>query len=411
MRKPKGDTEILYTTLGVEKKATQGEIKKAYRVLARKYHPDRPNGDAEKFKAVQNAYDCLGDPEKRKAYDATGDPNADPNMLPNGRRKRKGKPTTFELEVPLEQFYNGATRRIRVTKTVICGGCSGRGGQGVTSCPPCRGRGVRIIDRHIGHNMVQRMQMECDRCGGKGEVIPDGQRCQQCRASGLKKETKVIAVQITRGMRHKEKIVFNEEGDQHPDVTPGDVIVVLKQVAHKTFKRTPDGCHLMVTRQISLLEALTGFQFVVDHLDGRKLLISSDENMVYNDNVTQAIREEGMPVMGGSTHGHLYITLKINMPRALSAQQKQALKQSGLLGATRVLPEVVEAQAQHQRNAEMDTTEDDGDSKEVSQVTLEKVDMEAEKEAYKKLLRETHSQYDSDDEDAHEGQQVGCRTQ
>lgn len=124
-RKPKGDTTVLYKQLGVEKTATQGEIKKAYRKLARVHHPDR-GGDPEEFKKVQNAYDCLSDPDKRKAYDVTGDPNADPRMVA-GRRKRKGKNTMFELEVPLEQFYNGHTRRIRVTKTVICSKCDGAG--------------------------------------------------------------------------------------------------------------------------------------------------------------------------------------------------------------------------------------------------------------------------------------------
>jgi DnaJ family protein A protein 2 len=258
--------------------------------------------------------------------------------------------------------------------------------------------------------MVQRMQMECDRCGGKGEVIPDGQRCNGCRATGLKKETKVITVEITRGMKHNEKIVFNEEGDQRPDEVPGDVIVVLKAQEHKTFTRTPDGCHLYVKRSVSLLEALTGFEFVVTHLDGRTLIVQSNPNVIYSDNDVHAIKEEGMPILGGSQHGHLYITIRVEMPRRLTQAQKAQLKNSGLLGAVRTSHDVKAAQA---RLASQDTSTmtDEDESKQVQSVTLEQVDLEAEKAAYKELLREHHSQYDEDEEDEMEGQQVGCRAQ
>jgi DnaJ-class molecular chaperone len=251
-----GDNTILYKQLGLDSKASQEDIKREYRKLARKWHPDRNGGNDEKFKEIQNAYDVLSNEEKRKAYDATGDPNADPNTI-QGMRKRKGKSTQFELEVPLEQFYTGATRKIRVTKTVICEGCQGKGGTNVVACQPCRGRGVRIVDRQIGPSMIQRMQMECDRCSGKGEIIPPGSQCTVCRGQCLKKETKVLSVEIMRGMKHNEKIVFSEEGDQHPEVTAGDVVVVLKQQDHATFTRSPDGCHLTFKKCITLLEALT----------------------------------------------------------------------------------------------------------------------------------------------------------
>jgi len=402
----KKDSSVLYKTLGVEQKATAVEIKKAYRNLARKHHPDR-GGDAEIFKKIQSAYDVLSDAGKRKAYDATGDPNADPNMI-QGRRKRKGKSTQFELEVPIQQFYKGATRRIRVTKTVICSGCDGKGGTNVATCPPCRGRGVRVVDRQLGPGMIQRMQMECDRCGGKGEVIPESSKCGVCRATGLKKETKVLSVDIQRGMKHNEKIVFNEEGDQHPDVISGDVIVLLKQQDHPVFTRTPDGCHIHVNQKISLLEALTGFQFTINHLDNRTLVVSSEEGVIYKDQDVKAIKEEGMPLAGGSSFGHLYITLKVTMPTTVDAKTSAALKT--LLGPVRVRPAV--QQALDIKN-NMDTSTADEDQLEIHEVTIENVNVEAEKAAYKRLLKQSHSQYDSDDEDERGGgpEQVGCRTQ
>jgi len=411
-QRPQGDKEALYRELGLDSKANADTIKKAYRNLAKKHHPDR-GGDADKFKKIQNAYDVLSDEEKKRAYDATGDPNADPNMLSNGRRKRKGKPTEFELEVPMEQYFTGATRRIKVTKTVICEACSGRGGASVVRCPGCQGRGAKIVDRQIGHNMIQRMQMECDRCNGKGEIIPDGSKCIPCRATGMKKESKVLAVEILKGMKHGEKIVFNEEGDQHPDFTPGDIIVKLRQVEHATFKRF-ETCHLQMEKKISLLEALTGFQFTITHLDGRTLLVTSDPNTIYRDGEFRAIREEGFPLRDAHTpiNGHLYIKLLVEMPRSLDASTKTQLKT--LLGPVRRRPSVDAAIARKNAAPQvMETDEEEKKSQIVQDVQLEAVDIEQETASYKKLMEELGRAHEQDsDEEGHAGPgNVACRAQ
>lgn len=391
-RKPKGDTTKLYKTLGVETKASQVEIRKAYRKLARQHHPDR-GGDAEKFKEVQNAYDVLNDEGKRKAYDATGDPNADPRSV-RGVRKRKGASTKFELEVPLEQFYNGHTRRIKVTKNVVCDTCDGQGGSGVTGCTTCRGRGIRVIDRQIGPGMIQRMQVECNTCDGKGTVIPRGQRCTACRAAGIKKSSSVLSVHIERGMKHGEKITFSEEGDQHPDTTPGDVIVILKKKRHHFFTRDATGCHLVVQKKISLVEALTGFSFIVEHLDGRQLQISSRPGQVYKTGSIEALRDEGMPLRGDyMTRGHMYIELEVVYPTSLTSAQQAQLK--SILGGTSASPMPI-----------------DHDGKEIENVSLESVDLAAEKRAYEKILADTGSMYDDDEDDEMGGgQQMQCRQQ
>jgi len=390
MRKPKGDTTVLYKQLGVDTKATEKEIRKAYRKLAIKHHPDR-GGDVDEFKKIQNAYDVLSDPQKRKAYDMTGDPDADPNMI-RGVRKRKGRNTMFELSVPLEQFYIGASRKIRVTKTVICGSCEGAGGTGVTTCTLCRGRGARIVDRRIGPGMVQRMQMQCNRCDGKGEVIPQGNRCRQCSGEGTKKEGKVLEVHIGKGMKHGEKVVFSEEGDQHPDVTPGDVIVVLKKKAHPVFKRTPDGCHLILKKKITLLEALTGFQFKITHLDGRVLQVSSEPDTIYKSGDIKAIREAGMPLRGDvMTYGHLYIELEVEFPKTLSKKKKTQLRKC--LGAP----------AKPEGDGDGETMDD------AEEHVLEEVDIAAERAAYQKLMEDNPSQLDEDEDDG--PQEVACRTQ
>lgn len=386
-RKPKGDTSVLYAKLGItDQKADLKEIRKAYRKLARQHHPDR-GGDPEKFKDIQNAYDVLSDPEKRKAYDATGDPDADPRMV-NGRPKRKGKSTVFDLRVPMEQFYTGHTRKIKVTKTVICTICSGEGGTGVETCSLCRGRGARVVDRPIGPNMIQRMQVQCNKCDGKGQTIPRGGQCRPCNATGTKQEQKVLEVFISRGMKHGDKVTFSEEGDQHPDLVPGDVVVVLKAAPHAVFTRTPEGCHLILQKNITLLEALTGFQFNVTHLDGRVLTVSSEANTVYKSGDVKAVREAGFPLRGDSTFGHLYIKLNVVYPRNLSNRHQQMLKKT--FGTPRRVTETTE----------MET------------LSLEVVDRAAEKARYREMLQETHTQYEEDSDDEPRGGGIhGCHQQ
>jgi len=392
-QRPRGDTTALYRDLEIQDtKCNQAAIRKAYRALARKHHPDR-GGDPEKFKKIQNAYDVLSDEAKRQAYDATGDPNGDPRALARAR-KRKGKTTKFELEVPMEQFYNGHTRKIRVTKTVICSACEGAGGSGVAICSTCSGRGARIITRQIGPGMIQRMQVECNTCEGKGQVIPRGRRCNSCSATGLTKASTILSVHIEKGMKHGDKVTFPEEGDQHPDTTPGDVVVILKKRAHPLFKRTSDGCHLEIEKKLSLVEALTGFDFKIQHLDGRVIRVQSREGAIYKSGDVEALRDEGMPIRGDpGTRGHLYVVFQVVFPTHIDTKQAAVLRQ--ILGDGKAVP---------RRTTETAVDEE---------VVLEDVDMEAEKAAYRKLMAEHHSQYDEDDDDGRRGggQEVQCRTQ
>lgn len=390
----KGDSTKLYKELGLETKATADEIKRAYRKLARKWHPDRPNGNIEKFKAVQNAYDVLSDPAKKKAYDLTGDPNADPRTMAR-YQKRKGKTTKFELEVPLEQFYNGHTRRIRVTKTVICAECDGEGGEGKAVCHTCRGRGVRIVDRQIGRGMIQRMQMECNVCDGNGWTIPASGLCQACSGVGMKKASSILSVHVEKGMKHGAKITFSGEGDQRPDTRPGDVVVILRRSRrkHPTFSRTPDGCHLIYEKKISLIEALTGFKFYITHLDDRVLEVKSRPNAIYKTGDIEAIKDEGMPLRGDvTTRGHLYVKFTVVYPTNLTQAQQQTLVQ--LLGPKNV-------------PAAPDVEEDL-----IENHNLVDVDIEQEKREYAKMLKENPNMYDEDEDDGRGGGEgIPCRTQ
>merc|ERR1712023_531535 len=271
------DTTKLYKVLGVEKNATGSEIKKAYRKLAVKHHPDK-GGDPDTFKEISKAYDILGDEEKRTQYDqfgeegvgqggAGGDAGDIFDMMFNGgggrrgggNRQKKGKDEVHPLEVSLEDLYNGKVRKLSVTRQVIDRSVE------VKTCQECDGSGVVIQMIRMGP-MVQQTQSACSSCNGKGVT---------CKKKRVKE---VLEVPVQKGAPSGHKITFQEKSDEHPGITPGDVIFVLNEQPHKVFKRK--GADLYIEKTISLVEALCGFEMEVQQLDGRTLIVKSPPGSV-----------------------------------------------------------------------------------------------------------------------------------
>lgn len=398
------DTDAFYNTLGVNKEASQNDIKKAYRKKAMRHHPDK-GGDAELFKGITRAYEVLSDPKKREVYDKYGEKGLerggdgggmDPSDIfsffggggGGGRRgPRKGKDVLFRLKVSLEDLYNGANKKLRLTKQVICKGCSGKGGKGVMKCPACKGRGVRVIIRQIGPGMIQQMQAQCDDCKGEGEIIPPGQRCGECRGEKTVKVKKTLEVHVDKGMRDGQKVVFRGESDESPGIQPGDVVVVLEQAEHEHFVRKSQ--HLFYKKKITLLQSLTGFTHYIEHLDGRVLRIESDENTVYEPNCVKCIRDEGM--YSGTNQflrGNLYIEYEVVFPdMPLTGNAKKQLM--------KFLP-----------NGKQETTDVEED--EIETVILSNVDMNIERQRWQEEARGRGEAYDEDESG---GQQTSCRAQ
>lgn len=265
------DTTKFYKLLGVEKNASTAEIKKAYRKLAITLHPDKPGGDAEKFKEVTRAYEVLSDDDKRKKYDRFGeegmeDGGGDPSDIfesffggggrrgGGGRKRQKTKDVSQPLKVTLEQLYNGQTKKMAITRQVI------DKKKGVQECSECGGRGVRVEVVRMGP-MIQQMQSACGACGGQGKSFK------------TKSDREVLEVHIQKGSPDNHKVVFREMADEHPDADTGDVNFILKEQPHELFKRR--GADLFIEKKISLVEALCGFEIEVTHLDGRKLKIKT----------------------------------------------------------------------------------------------------------------------------------------
>lgn len=341
---PRGpvDNEGLYKTLGVPKTATEEEIKKAYKKLALKNHPDK-GGDPEKFKEISAAAEILCDAEKRKLYDQYGmeglegqggSSNADDifSMFFGGGRRRdagpqKGEDIVHPIKASLEDLYNGKTTRLAINRNKLCEECEGRGGKegAEKHCSGCNGRGIKVQLRQLGPGMVQQIQSSCNDCKGSGKVMDEKDKCKSCKGKKVYKDRKVLEVAIEKGMKNGQKIKFAGEADELPGTIPGDVIFVVQEKEHDIFKRK--GNDLVCTINIELTEALCGFTKTVTHLDNRVLKIESPAGKVIKPDSVHMIDGEGMPYHGNPfTKGRLFVIFKVNFPTTLQLQTVNSLK-------------------------------------------------------------------------------------
>lgn len=326
-----------YNILGVEVNATEDEIKRAYRKLALKYHPDKNKEPSaqEKFKEVSMAYECLSDPDKRKMYDQYGKDSAgmeggiDPNDIFasffGGSARTRGEPKPkdimHELPVPLETFYTGKTVKLAITRDRLCSKCGGSGSKisnASAKCKDCSGRGVRMVTRQLAPGFIQQMQVTCPTCQGKGTSIREEDKCDACKGRQTVTEKKIFDVVIEKGMHQGDNVTFRGEGTQIPDVRlAGDIIVIFAQKPHPLFTRK--GNHLIISHTISLAEALTGFAMNITHLDKRELSLVSPNGFIVDPYKLYSVPREGMPVprTGGVERGNLVIKFTVVFPRSL----------------------------------------------------------------------------------------------
>lgn len=328
----------LYELLGVTPNASDTEIKKAYRKLAKEYHPDKNPTEGEKFKEISFAYEVLSDTRKREIYDRQGikglQGGADAQMATDDlfsqlfggglfgmgmegtrRRKQRGEDTVYPLKVTLEDLYNGKTSKLNLNKTVICKTCDGFGGKpgSVSRCSACQGRGTKVSYRMLGPGMVQHMQSACTDCNGEGEILNERDRCKVCKGKKIVHETKRLEVHVDKGMQDGQKIYFRGDGNQQPGVEPGDVIIILQQILHEKFQR--EGPDLFMPHKVTLTEALCGFCMVVKHLDGRDILVRHPPGEVIEHGSVKGIVHEGMPIYKNPfERGNLYIKFTVTFP-------------------------------------------------------------------------------------------------
>jgi molecular chaperone DnaJ len=340
-----------YNVLGVDKKASQDDIKKAYRKLARQYHPDRNPGDKsaeERFKEVQAAYDTVGDPEKRKEYDAGGgifgglggsggfDPGSFrqnfggfgdilSDLFGGGGGGRGGRPQPqrgrdLETEVSLsfEQAMQGGQVPITVPVNSTCKTCRGTGARPGTTpavCPRCQGRGV-ISEG--GGNLFS-ISQPCPQCSGTGTIIPDP--CPTCHGSGQTREIKRYRVNIPAGVRDGSRVRLAGKGESGlRGGPPGDLYVITRVTESPVFKRKGD--NLEVEVPVTVVEAIRGADIEVPTLNGRKKIRVAPGTQ---HGTIQRLRGEGPPKLSGKGRGDIHYRLSVDVPSSLSKEQQAAV--------------------------------------------------------------------------------------
>jgi molecular chaperone DnaJ len=346
----------LYDTLGVSKSASADEIKKAYRKLARQYHPDRNPGDAaaeERFKEIQTAYDVLSDDDKRRSYDRFGQTNGrvgGPGQNVNfdfgdfnigdlgdlfggifggggaragGTRARRqpvrGTDVEVDVQLSFEDSLRGADVKVPVELTVSCRECGGTGAQPGTApviCPECNGRGVKAESQGLFA-----LSQPCPRCRGNGTVIE--QPCPHCRGTGRERRIKTYTVKIKPGVKDGTKIRLKGKGEAGEDGGPaGDLVVVTRVARSETYERRGDD--LVVNVPVSYTTATLGGKVDVPTPDGPvSLKIPSGSE----DGKLLRIKGRGAPRLNSSGKGDVLARVRIQVPKRVNKKERDLLEQ------------------------------------------------------------------------------------
>ncbi|CAK4128749.1 unnamed protein product [Aphanomyces euteiches] len=338
----------LYEVLGIGRDASAPEIKKAFRKLSLKLHPDKNPGDedaAKKFAEVASAYEVLSDETKRKKYDMYGEDGLKDNgggggghnpfdifsqFFGGGRAQHaqepsRGNDVTIPLRVSLADLYNGKSIPVSMRRKVLCPHCHGKGAahdHDVQTCNVCGGHGVKIETRRVGPGFIQQFQTTCDKCGGKGKIMTS--TCPVCGGSKTVFADTEMDVDVEKGMADGHEVEFEHYADEHADRAAGHVRFRVSTVPHEYFTR--DGDDLWMDMTISLREALVGFTKSFFHLDGRQVNVT--RTTITEPSQVVTLPDEGMPRHQiSSERGHLHIKMHVIFPDTLTPEQKEGFRE------------------------------------------------------------------------------------
>ena len=347
-----------YEVLGVDKKSSEEEIKKAYRGLAMRYHPDRNPGDddaAVKFKEAAEAYAILSDAEKRQIYDRYGHEGLSGVAMPDfgnldsifqglgdifgglfggGRRgPQGGNHLGVAVEIDLLEAFRGCTRTVEIPRHELCRDCGGSGakpGSKPAKCRQCNGRGAR--DVRMG---PFQMRTQCNACGGAGSVITDP--CRHCRGRGRVRVTRKVEVAIPAGIDHGQRYTLRGEGEAgEPGAPTGDLIVEVHVREHDTFDRKGDEL-ICKAVPVTFSQAALGAEIEIPSLDGP---VPYRIQAGIQSNTAIRIAGKGMPIRGaGGRRGDLFAIIVVDTPSDLSERQKELFRELAELDHKNVSPQ------------------------------------------------------------------------
>ena len=350
-----------YEVLGVDRSASDADIKKAYRNLAKKYHPDANPGDATaeaKFKEINEAYSVLSDSETKARYDQYGHAGTDPNFGAGGfgggfggfgggfggdafdlgdlfgdlfgGGRRSSRPNAPQKSADIETYITltfeeaafGCTKEIEFTRVETCSSCKGsgaNGANGVETCKTCNGTGtVRTIQRTPFGSMQS--QRPCSACKGTGKIIKDP--CTECKGSGVNRIKKKLSVNIPAGIDDEQRVILRGQGNHGSNGGPaGDLYVEVRVKPHKLFVREGNDIHFEMP--ISYAEAVLGAKLTVPTLEGESefsIPEGTQSGSVFS------LRGKGIPQVHGKGRGDIYVTVTVEVPKSLNSKQKELLK-------------------------------------------------------------------------------------
>ena len=348
-----------YEVLGVSRGASEDEIKKAYKKMARKYHPDLNPGDKtaeEKFKEVNEAYEVLSDADKKARYDQYGHAGVDPNFgaggfgggfdgsfdfgdlgdifgsffgggFGGGRRTnpnapQRGESIRMSIAISFEEAAFGCEKAVTVERYETCDTCHGNGCAPGTSpevCPDCHGTGTVQVRRQTPMGVFA-TSSPCPKCGGKGRIIH--QPCKDCRGSGMVRKKKTIQASIPAGIDNGQTISIRGQGNAGKNGgQAGDLLITITVRPHELFRR--EGTSVLCEAPITFTQAVLGAELEIPTIDG-KVKYTLPEGT--QSGTTFRLKGKGIPSINGRGRGDQYVTVYIETPKNLNKEQKEALK-------------------------------------------------------------------------------------
>lgn len=347
------DKRDYYDVLGVERSASESDLKNAFRRLARKYHPDRSTEeDAEdRFKELQEAYAVLSDQQKRAQYDRFGhdSPQGNPfggfggggfninledllggdffsNMFSGGgrgrRRERRGSDILIRHSIDLKDVLDQSEKEVVIDLPEACGSCKGTGAKDgeMSSCQRCGGQGQVRVRQQVGPFIQQSVQ-PCDECSGRGNISDNP--CGNCRGSGQDMKSKTLRFSVPLGAEDGTRLRMRGNGEPapHGQGQPGDLFIELEIEQHPWFERS--GSDLIMSLPLGYTDMVSGTTISIDHMDGKTLDIKIPA--MSNSGETITVSKRGLPRQRGTGRGDVIVLLKLHMPKKLPKATKKAL--------------------------------------------------------------------------------------